>query len=324
MKIFNSEQINETKHLTKREIIELLKAKGKIQEDLFRRARIIRAENDVNQIKFYGVIELGNNYYFSQLKGEKYSFKQSLNCQQVQSIAKQIKSTHIDTVVLRCVENFDCESILEEVIPHLRDELNLNVLLSLGEKTKEAYQKYSNLGANAYLLKFEASDPMLYQRINNKSLRKRLKCIHHLQQLNYKIGTGNLIGLPEQTLENIAEDILLTIEMQPEIICCSPVISKSNYKSQINLVLNSIAIYRLALQKSRIIAASNLEKIESDGQLKAINAGANVLNINFTPAQFRHQYAMYAQQRFASNLNYAVNITKRAGLEVNVFEKKAV
>lgn len=309
MKIYNSEPIKDSEHLTKREIIELLKAEGDLQKNLFKRARQVRKLAGVDRVKLQGVIELSN--FCPDSQGDR--DKEALYAQHIFRIAKQIKRAQIETVVLRSIGDCDYDGILETVIPGLQGELGLKVLLSLGEKPREAYQKYAELGAGSYLLKFEASNPILYQRVTGKSLRKRLRCIHLLQQLEYKIGTGNLVGLTSQSLENIAEDILLTIEIQPDIVCCSPAADLSQH---VNLTLNTIAIYRLALQKAQIIAASSLERIEPDGQLKGLNAGANVLNINFTPTKFGDQCAIYAQPRFMGILEHMVDTVKRAQLRI--------
>jgi biotin synthase len=48
-----------------------------------------------------------------------------------------------------------------------------------------------------------------------------------------------------------------------------------------------------------------------------LNAGADVLTINFTPLSFRVHYNIYARDRFVVTLRHAINTAKTAGLKVN-------
>lgn len=303
MKLVKTEEVYDLKYLTKREIIELLKAQGKLQQDLFKRAREIR----LDQVKMRGIIDIstngedGNSYY--------------LDHQAIIAIAKQIKAANLDTIVLQSRHNLEWNSLLEEVIPIIKNELNLNIILSLGERNKEVYQKYAQLGIDSFALDFGTSNPILAANLFQAPLRQRLRCLNFLQQLGLKVETGNIIGIPGQTLENIAEDILLALEIQPNVINCVPFISDYNSQKEINLVLNTIAIYRLGLKKSLITSANALEQLKLDGKLMGINAGANLLNINFTPAQFGKQYAIHSRQRLVIGLEQAVDTLQRAGLK---------
>lgn len=306
MKIFCSEEFTDIEYLTKQEIVELLRARGTLQESLFKRARAIRKEVGINRVKLRAMLKIAG---IGEDLTEYY-----LKNQSIIAIAKQIKSAHLDTVVLECGQAQDCNAILEEVIPILKNELKLDVVLSLGERSKEEYKKYAELGVNSYVLKFETSNPILADNILQTPLKRRLRSLNYLQQLEFKVETGNYIGLPGQTLENIAEDILLTMEINPVLICCTPFISNESTEEEINLVLNTMAIYRLALKRSFIVAVNALEKLKLDGQLMGLNAGANLLNINFTPAKFGQQYAIHSHQRFMISLEHALNTLQRAEL----------
>lgn len=306
MKIFSPEECTNIDYLTKKEIVELLKAEGKLQASLFKRAKAIRKEVGINTIKLRGVIEIAG--YGEDL--EPYS----LNSQSIIAIAKQIKAANLNTVVLECQQDIDCNSILEEVIPVIKNQLNLKVVLCLGEKTKEQYKNYAELDVDSYILNFQTSNPILANNVLKTPLRKRLRCLNYLQQLEFKVETGNVIGLPGQTLETIAEDILLAMEINPTVISCLPFVTSKSSRKQINLILNTMAIYRLALKKCSIVAVNDLEKLNPDGQMMGLNAGANLLNINFTPAKFGQQYAIHSHQRFIIGLEHVQNTLQRAGL----------
>ena len=47
----------------------------------------------------------------------------------------------------------------------------------------------------------------------NMSFEERLNCLKNLRDLGYEVGSGILVGLPNQTLESIAKDILFFKEI---------------------------------------------------------------------------------------------------------------
>ena len=62
---------------------------------------------------------------------------------------------------------------------------------------------------------------------------------------------------------------------------------------------------------------SALEKLRGGGQLAGLQAGANVITINFTPKDFRDNYAIYsAKNRFIVSGDHAEHIIEEAGLKI--------
>lgn len=327
MKFFDTEENLEIERLTKREIIALLQAEGELQQSLFARARQVRKAKGKDQVTLRGVIEISNycqkNCDYCGMRASNPGLdRYRLEPETILEIAAQIKECGIGIVFLQGGQDPQCDRILTEVIPVIKKEMNLSVLLCLGEKPTEIYQKYADLGADSYILKFETSDPNIYKTIAHTPLAKRLDCLRSLQSIGYQVGTGNIVGLPGQTLETLAEDILLAINLQPDFVSSSPFIPNQNTPLEdlgygnLNLTLNTIALYRLALQTALIPSVSALEKIEPGGQLQGLMAGANVLTINFTPSQFRTAYAIYSRQRFIVSWEHALKTIAAAGLTV--------
>jgi len=307
IKILKQQEISDVQQITKKQIIELLKAQGKIQQNLFKKAREVRKTNNLEQVKLRGFIDIAPE------KGDREKY--CLNSEEIIAIARQIRTARLDTVVLELKQDIECNSILEEVIPTITNKLNLNIVLSLGERNKELYKKYVELGIKNFALDFGTSNPILALNILEVSLKKRLRSLNFLQQLDLNIETGNIIGLPGQNLENIAEDILLALEIKPAVIQCIPYINPHVNPLDINLILNTIAIYRLALPQSLITSVNTLEKLQPDGKLMGLNAGANLLDINFTPTKFGKQYTIYSHHRFMISLEHVCNTLERAGLK---------
>ena len=309
---------------TKEEIVRLLTAEGEAQQALFSSARAVREAAGMQAVKLRGVIEISNYCqkscgYCAIRPQNKALERYRMDVDSIVEIASGIRSEGIRTVFLQAGQDPKCDAIVREAIPRVR-ALGVNVLLNLGEKSRAAYADYAAAGADSYILKFETSDSALYEEIVGTSLAKRLQCIPWIREAGMKVGTGNIIGLPGQTLDTLAEDILLAKELQPDFVSSSPFIPNENTPLEeikpgdLPLTLRSIAICRLLFPRALIPAVSALEKIQKGGQLMGLNAGANVMTINFTPKDFRDKYAIYSKERFVVSLDHARRTIARAGL----------
>jgi biotin synthase len=118
-------------------------------------------------------------------------------------------------------------------------------------------------------------------------------------------------------------DIRLACKFKPDFVSVAPFIPNQGTPLQnqplgdINLTLNTMAILRIGLKDALIPSVSALEYVCKGGQLMGLNAGANVLTINFTPHSYRSYYKIYAKDRFIVTLNHAIDIAKMAGLKVS-------
>ena len=310
----------------KADILRLLTCEGKMQQALFRAARVARQAAGMDAVKLRGVIEISNYCqkscdYCAIRPQNKEMVRYRMPVDTILAITEEIVAEGISTVFLQSGQDPKSDAIVYEAIPRIRT-LGVNVLLNLGEKSRETYARYVAAGADSYILKFETSDPDLYEKIVGTPLAKRLECARWIQEVGMKLGTGNIIGLPGQTLDTLAEDILLAQEMQPNFVSSSPFIPNENTPLErlnmgdLQLTLNSIAICRLLFPNALIPAVSALEKICKGGQLLGLQAGANVLTINFTPKDFRDKYAIYSKERFVVSLDHARATISGAGLQV--------
>ena len=324
--IERSKIIADVGQLSKRELIELLQAKGSLQQQLFQQAREVRQQAENDAVVTRGVIEISNHCqkncdYCAMRVTNSNLERYRLSAAEILSIAHQIKQAKIPILFLQSGQDPRNDSILEEVIPEIK-KLNLNVLLCLGERPRETYLKFAELGADSYILKFETSSPQLYREIAYTPLAKRIECLYWLKEAGFKIGTGNIVGLPNQTLETLAEDILLAWQIQPDFVSSSPFIANQNTplehltQGDLNLTLNTMAIYRIAFPHALIPSVSALEKIQQGGQLMGLNAGANVLTINFSPHKYRQKYAIYSKKRFIVSREHALQTIKQANLKI--------
>lgn len=321
-----------TKKATRPEIVKLLGARGDLQKELFETARKIRQQYFGDKVFVRGVIEVSNccrkNCDYCAMRYSNKELKRyRLTPKEILSIAKEIRSLGIQTLFIQSGEDIIVDKIIQESLPRIKRKLRFNnIILCLGNRTKKQYKKFKELGASAYILKFETSDREFFEKMGCGLLRQRLDCLKWLRELGFEVGTGNITGLPGQSLESIADDILLAKKLNPDFVSTAPFIPNENTPLQnrahggLNLTLNTMAIWRIMLPDVLIPTVSALEKIEEKGQLQGLNAGANVITINFTPPTYREKYRIYSKKRFVVSYNHALKTIKLARLKADICE----
>ena len=175
------------------------------------------------------------------------------------------------------------------------------VTLSLGERSHESYMRLREVGADRYLLRHEAANDSLYQKLHPSelSLENRKKCLFSLKKLGYQTGSGFMVGAPFQTAENIVEDIRFLQKLQPEMIGIGPFIPhhatpfKDEKQGSLNLTLRLICILRLIFPKALIPATTALGTIHPNGREMGLACGANVVMPNLSPVEKRKKYELY-------------------------------
>lgn len=306
-------------------ITRLLCASGELQQELFAEARRVRKEHGQDLVTVRGVVEISNfcakNCDYCAMRRENMELNRyRMNAEQILTLARQIKAQGIPICFLQAGQEAKVDPILEEVIPVVRNELKMGVLLNLGEKRREQYHRYVELGADSYILKFETSSPALYDAVVGTPLEKRMKCMDWIREAGMKLGTGNIVGLPGQTVDMLVDDLLCAVKIKPDFVSSSPFIPSGATPLQylpignFDMTLNTLAILRIALKNVLIPSVSALEKIHDDGQLAGLNAGANILTINFTPRAFQEMFVIYADDRFVVTQKHALETIERAGL----------
>jgi biotin synthase len=185
----------------------------------------------------------------------------------------------------------------------------LGITLSCGEQSRETYRRWFESGAHRYLLRIEASNRELYYKIHpytpKHSFERRLEALQFLRETGYQVGTGVMIGLPFQTLEDLASDLLFFKNLDIDMCGMGPYIEHEytplyqfrhllkTKKERFYLALNMIAALRLLMPDINIAAATALQAIDPAGREKALTVGANVIMPNLTPCKYRKEYLLY-------------------------------
>lgn len=311
--------------MKRQEITDLLQVKGKEQKDLFALARNKREDYFGNKAFMRAVVEISNYCrnncdYCGMRRENKELNRYRLPSNEIIEIAQQIKEIGINTLFLQSGEEPKITEVAKKVLLKAKD-LDLTTILCLGNKTKKEYKRLKEAGADKYILKHETSDSKLHYLTRHQYLKDRLQCLEWLLELEYKVGTGTIVGLPRQSIDNIADDILLAKNYNVDMVSASPFIpnDKTPFKGKpygnLDLTLNTMAVMRLILPHALIPTVSALERLQKYGQLKGFNAGANVITINMTPPHYRKNYIIYTTDRNIIDITHAKNTIKKAGLE---------
>lgn len=218
-----------THDLNEIEILELLK-NDDINEELFKAADEVREKYLGNYVHLRGLIEFTNickrNCMYCGLRRDNKNLKRyRLSEEEILDFAKKAVSYGYRTLVLQGGEDdyFTKERMIK-IIKEIK-KLDVALTLSLGEKTYDEYKAFKEAGADRYLIRIETTDKKLYEDMDpNMSFEERLKCLENLGELGYEVGSGILVGLPSQTLESIAKDILFFKKINADMIGIGPFI----------------------------------------------------------------------------------------------------
>ena len=289
---------------SKSEIINLLKDES--QNDwLFSYADKIRQKYVGDKVHLRGLIEFSNickcTCKYCGLRYENKDLKRyRISSNEILKYAKNAVSLGYKTLVLQSGEDsFYTQEILVPLIKEIK-KLDVTLTLSIGERSFEDYQAFRNAGADRYLIRIETTDRNLYKELHpNMSFENRLRCLSDLRKLGFEVGSGCLIGLPNQTIESIADDILFFKENNFDMIGVGPFIPhpqtplNNSKQGSFELALKVMAIIRIMLPDINIPATTAMETLNPNGRIIALKSGANVVMPNVTTKEYRKKYEIY-------------------------------
>ena len=178
------------------------------------------------------------------------------------------------------------------------------ITLSLGERTYEEYKLWKEAGADRYLLRHEAANRELYEKLHpDSSYDNRIQCLKWLRELGYQTGAGCMVGCPGQTIEHLADDIEFIQNFQPDMVGIGPFIShpQTPYADEktgtVDLTLKMVALARIVTKDALLPATTAIGSIDEVGREKALEAGADVMMPNYTPLKYRVFYEIYPNKR---------------------------
>ncbi len=302
--IMIDEILNKKKEFSKEDILFLLKLTDKKEiGKLFNKALQIKKKFFEEKIYMQGVIQFSNycekDCSFCGISANSEVDRFRMNPEDILSSAKEIIKNGITSIVLQSGEDLYYDTdMISYLIYSIKQISNVSVTLNLGERDFKEYEAWKIVGADSYFMKFETSNKKLYQSFQKKStFEKRLKHFEVLKEIGYKIGSGNLIGLPEQTLEDLADDLIFAKNLNPDFLTFTPFVPSLDFKNNApkvdNYVLKSIAISRIIFPDKYIISSSAMDETKNLSREKGFKCGANAVMANFTPSNYREKYVVY-------------------------------
>jgi biotin synthase len=310
--------ILETEDFSRENIISLLKAEGDDKILLYNKSAEVKEKYIGNKVWFRGLIEFSNIcgkncLYCGIRKGNKNLTRYNLSDDEILAAAKFANDNKYGSIALQSGETESdffthrIENLLNKIKELSSGELGIT--LSVGEQKPAVYKKWFNAGAHRYLLRIESTNSILYNKIHPDDSKhnffRRLECLKSLQDIGFQTGTGVMIGLPFQTPDDLAGDLLFMKEFDIDMCGMGPYIEHADaplikfnekllpLKERFDLTLKMIAVIRIMMKDINIVAATALQAIDPIGREKAVKIGANILMPNITPGKYRNSYKLY-------------------------------
>lgn len=337
--------------LTKAEIIQLLSTSGEDEIALFEHSSKVKQGNVGNTVYLRGLIEYSNicgkNCLYCGIRRDNRNTHRY--CLTDDEVLDAVRFAHENGFGSVAIQSGELESdaftrkidfIIKEAMRITNGEIGIT--LSCGEQTEDVYRRWFESGANRYLLRIESSNEELYYKIHpnddKHNFTKRLNALEAIKKVGFQTGTGVMIGLPFQTMEHLANDLLFMKQFNIDMCGMGPYIEHADtplyaHKSELlplserlNLGFKMVALLRLLMPDINIAATTALQTIDKFGRERAIEIGANVLMPNITPKQYRDDYFLYenkpvSQLSNEDDLKYLEKQLKDIGHEIGYFRQ---
>ncbi|RLD73865.1 MAG: [FeFe] hydrogenase H-cluster radical SAM maturase HydE [Bacteroidetes bacterium] len=312
------QEILNKEHFSKQDIVFLLKTDEKERQLIYNKANQVKEKCVGLKTYYRGLVEFSNKcykdcYYCGIRAGNKDVARYDISDEQILESVKFAYDNKYASVVFQSGERDDAKFIerITNLLKKAKEITNnkIGITISLGEQSLETYKKWFDAGAHRYLLRIETTNKELYYKIHPENKKhifeKRLAALDDLKKVGYQTGTGVMIGLPFQTYEDMADDLLFFKKFDVDMIGMGPYIEHKDtplfvhkeillpLKERFNLSMKMIAILRIMMKDINIAAATALQAIDSIGREKALKVGANIIMPNITPTINRENYQLY-------------------------------
>lgn len=303
-------------------------------KELWARADRLRAENVGDAVHFRGLIELSSfcrrNCLYCGIRASRPGLtRYRLTREEALSCVQKAVDFGYGTVVIQAGEDPGIDqNFITDLIREIKARSSLIITLSLGERKEEEWIAWKEAGADRYLLRFETSNQILYNAIHPKApdtvWPNRLDLLRRLREIGYEIGSGVMIGIPGQSIDDLARDIELFQELDLDMIGCGPYLAHPDtplgkieqdpdlgkqyglpatedpVESSNEMAFKVIALARLVCPSANIPSTTAIATIDGkQGRTSGLSRGANVIMPNLTPMEYRALYEIYPHKAAA-------------------------
>ena len=332
---------------SKSDILNILSHFKDLQPDFTAHARELQQANFGNGVFIRGLIEVSSFcrcdcFYCGIRKSNSQAQRYRLTDEQILACCKYGHEKGFRTFVLQGGEDLQFSAQgLADLISKIKNQYpDCAVTLSLGERDYETYRLWREAGADRYLLRHEAADSRLYEKLHPaaQSLENRKECLFNLKDLGFQVGSGFMVGAPFQTIRDLAQDIMFLQELQPHMIGIGPFVPHratpfaDKPAGNVELTLFLISLLRVIFPNTLIPATTALNTLSKTGRIDGIRAGANVVMPNLSPEENRKKYDLYegkskggietadglkSLMREMENINYKILLNERGDYRSN-------
>ena len=261
-----------------------------------------------NAVYIRGLIEISSYcrndcYYCGIRRGNHAAQRYRLTPDEILACAEEGYPLGFRTFVMQGGEDaYYTDEILCGLISRIKERHpDCAVTLSLGERSRESYERLRRAGADRYLLRHETADEAHYGLLHPKeqSFAARMQCLRDLRDLGYQVGCGFMVGSPFQKAGHLAKDLAFIESFRPEMCGIGPFIPhhdtpfRSFAAGSAEMTCFLLSVIRILHPAVLLPATTALGTIDPEGREKGILSGANVVMPNLTPACVRKNYMLY-------------------------------
>ncbi len=287
--------------------------------DLFTQADIIRKKTVGEDVHLRGLIEFSNicrqNCTYCGIRAEnKTVHRYRMSMSEITHSVTQAMDLGYGTIVLQSGEAGDRDfDYLKEVVCYIKTKTPCAVTLSVGEMETSQLRELHELGADRFLLRFETSNQQLFEKIHPPVASRtsnRIGQLRVLQEIGFEVGSGVMVGIPGQSYEDLASDIMLFEKLDLDMMGIGPYIphpgtplgqeflsmkpGEKIVPNTMTMTLKMVALTRLHLPETNLPSTTALETVSNDsGYENGLQCGANVIMPNLTPYAHRKKYEIY-------------------------------
>lgn len=295
--------MNSCGELSRADIVHLLNEAP--ASEVYARADAVRQAALGSDVHLRGLIEFSNIcrndcLYCGIRRGNKVVTRYRMDDDELVETARRAVDIGFKTIVLQSGEDLHYDKDRMCRIVERIKAMDVALTLSIGERDYGDYQAFRNAGADRYLMRIETTDVDLYERLNpGMSWQHRHDCLLMIRDLGYELGSGIMVGLPGQTVESIADDLLYLKDIGVDMAGIGPFIPHPQTPlahepgGTLEMALRTMAVMRLLMPDINIPATTAMESLHPQGRLMALQAGANVVMPNVTEGEYRRLYELY-------------------------------
>lgn len=291
------------------DLVALLESDAHEVRELFELADLVRRRYTGDWVHLLGVIEFSNicqnQCGYCGLRAPNRSIERyRMTVDEIVASARAAEAMGLRSIVLQSGEDagFTIDRV-EETIRAIKEATRLSVTLSIGEWSREDYARMRRAGADRYLLKLETSDPDLFMAIHpDGGYGPRMQALEDLVAEDFHVGSGTLVGLPGQTTEMLARDLMLFRDYEVDLISITPFVPNpetplgEHAPGSVDMALKMMAVARIVTRNAHIPITTALRMLDPDARQKAWRAGANEAMPILTPERYREHYRLYPQR----------------------------